>query len=888
MSRPPLHLARWKVALLCLFAAGPVLAQEAPSDFLPPTLLADSPASPPEGLEGTTGAVHLELHVDEQGAVTEVTVSRSDDARLEAAAVSAARGLRFTPATLGGQPVAARIPFVYLFRARVEAPRLAQVRGSVRARGTRRPLTDAAILIPGQPDPVHPDAEGRFQFQLPGGTHTLEVRAPGYRPATFEETLAAGQQLEVIYRLEPLRLRPHETVVRDDRPRTEVTRISLHEEELREVPGTQGDPFRVVMLMPGVGSLASGLGYPVVRGGQPASTGFFIDGVRIPMLYHLLLGPAVVHPEFIDTLDFYPGTPPVQYGRLLGGVVEGRLSRPREDRLHATVSVDFLNSGAFLEVPIPSTGTSISAAGRVSYTGLLSSLVINALSTPGSTTLTAGFWDYQARIEQKVGRGRVRLLALGSSDDLAENAPEAPGQLPDGTPLGAMNGAGIVTRFHRVDLRGTHPLAGGELEVGLTAGVDAWSLLSERGPPRVKLGEFGLREESLAGRLRWGRAWGETLRLTVGGEVEHRAATVVATGSGAPAGSRYFDDEDPLTRPTSEARMSGAFAELQWRPSPRWMVVPGLRVDAYHLLDEVTRTTLEPRLTVRHALTPSLSLKAGAGLFHQSPTVLLHLPVMDATGLRYGLQEGMQFDVGAEWKPHARWDLSADVFYNPLRRTVEFDLQRVFANRRRGGLGDTDPAASGEAYGFELMARHALGGDWFGWASYSFLQSRRRLSFHRYDDQNQRVDTVRATVPFAFEQAHVFNAAVSRKLGRGYTVGAVVHFNTGRPETGEVTPQPMRPAEDAQGQPRWVRQDRDQAARLPSFWRVDLRASKAWALEDFMLELSLDLLNASLQKEVLFYEYTSERASPDAPLTLRRKAQGFPVVLPMLGLKGTY
>ncbi|NPC83797.1 TonB-dependent receptor, partial [Pyxidicoccus fallax] len=843
----------------------------------------------PVGLEDTAGTVTLELLVDEQGAVAEAAVTGSEDSRLDDAAVTAARGLRFSPATLHGQPVAVRLPFVYVFRGRAHAaPLTAEVRGVVRAKGTRRPLTDAALLVSGQPEAVHPDAEGGFLLQLPPGTHTLEVRAPGYKPATFEESLTAGQRLEVIYRLEPLRVNPYETVVRDDRPRTEVTRISLHEQEIREVPGTQGDPFRVVMLMPGVGSMASGLGYPVVRGGQPASTGFFIDGVRVPMLYHLLLGPAVVQPDFIDTLDFYPGTPPVQYGRLLGGAVEGRLSRPREDRLHATATMDFINSGVFLEVPITSTGTSVTVAGRMSYTGLLASLVLNALSTPGSSTLSAGFWDYQARVEQKVGDGRLRLLALGSSDELAEHAPEEPGQLPDGMPLGPSNGSGIITRFHRVDLRGTHPFAGGELEVGLTAGLDELSLVSERGPPRVVLGEYGLREKSLAGRIRWSREWSESLRLTVGGDVEHREATVVATGTGAPAGSVYFSDDDPLTRPTSGARMSGAFAELQWRPSPRWMVVPGVRADVYQLLEEATFTTLEPRLAVRHALTESLVLKAGAGLYHQAPTVLLHLPVMDVSGLRHGLQEGMQFDLGAEWKPHPKWELSADVFYNPLQRTVEFDLQRVFANRRRGGVGATTPAASGEAYGFEVMARHALGEDWFGWASYSFLQSRRRLDIPRYDDQNQLVGTERATVPFAFEQAHVFNAAVSRKLGRGYTVGAVVHFNTGRPETGELTPQPMRAAEDAQGNPRWVRQDRDLASRLPSFWRVDLRASKAWTLDDVMLELSLDLLNASLQQEVLFYEYTSERLTPEDPPILRRKEQGFPVVLPMLGLKGTY
>lgn len=783
-----------------------------------------------------------------------------------------------SPAALAEEPA----------KAAAEAPRKGQVRGTVRARGTRRPLADAAVQVWGMPDVVRPDAEGHFELQLPAGTHAVEVRAPGHKPASFLETVTAGQQVQVIYRLDPLEVSPFETVVREERPRTEVTRISLQGPELHEVPGTQGDPFRVIMVMPGVASLASGLGYPVVRGGQPASTGFFIDGVRLPMLYHLMVGPAVVQPEFIDSLDFFPGPPPVQYGRQLGGTIEARLSRPRDDRVHASATLDFINSAAFLEVPLASTGTSISVGGRMSYSGLLSTLLVNTLSAPGTKSLSARFWDYQARVEQQVGRGRVRLLALGSSDVLASHAPEAAEPLPEGLPPEVTNGGGGLTRFHRVDLRGLHPLAGGELEVGLAVGADAVGIFSERGPPRVRLGELTLRQESLAGRLRWTRALGSTLRLTAGADVEQRRGTVVATGSEAPAGSEYFSEDDPLTRPTSEARMSGAYAELQWHPTPRWTVVPGVRADVYQLLGEATHTAFEPRLTVRHALTEALVLKGGAGLFHQAPTVLLQLPVMDLSGLRYGLQEGMQFDVGAEWRPHTAWELSADVFYNPMPRTVEFSLQQLIDLRRRGGVAAADPAGSGEAFGLELMARHAPGGDWFGWASYSFLQSRRRVRIERYDDQNRLTGTSWATVPFAFEQAHVFNAALSRKLGNGYTLGAVVHFNTGRPETGELTPQPMRLSKDSEGNPRWVRRERSQAGRLPSFWRVDLRAAKTWALDDLMLELSFDLLNASFQKEVFFYEYTSEQPSPDAPATLVRKARGFPVFFPMLGLKGSY
>ena len=852
--------------------------------LVPPTLLADAPAPWPEGLRGAGGEVLLELLVDERGQVGEVKVLQSPaEPRLTEAALAAAPGLRFTPATLGDVPVPVRLPFTYRFVPPPEPPAArASLTGEVRARGTRRPLGDATLFLDGAATPAaHTDLEGHFTLEVPPGPLRLEVRAPGHQTTSFEETLATGQSLQVIYRLQPGQVNPYETVVRDERPRTEVTRVSLHEQELREVPGTLGDPFRVIMLMPGVGSLASGISYPVVRGSQPAATGFFLDGVRIPMLYHLLLGPAVVHPDFIDTVDFYPGTPPVQYGRLLGGAVEGRLSRPREDRLHVTAYADLLNSGGFVEYPFQSTGTSISVAGRVSYAPLLISLMANTLTSADAERTRAAFWDYQARIEQKVGRGRLRLFVLGSSDDVGVS-PE----LREGD-----TGLGLGSRFHRVDLRGTHPLAGGEGEVGLTLGWDGLGLVGEQTRPqgagntltRQKVGEYGFEQTSLAARASWTRRLSDALELRVGGDVENRRAATRIFGTAVPPGWRPEDEADALKNPSSIGTFSGGYAALTWRPTERWMVQPGLRVDAYHLVPGITHTAVEPRLTVRHTLTDALTLKGGAGLFHQPPTVLLHIPVLDTNGLRYGLQAGAQFDVGAEWKVREGLELSADAFYNPLRRTVEFDLADVLENRRRRDLAGVDPSASGYAYGVELMARHPLGRNWFGWISYSYLQSKRRVAFNRIGDDNRVVESVVGTLPFAFEQAHVLNAALSFKPGKDWTLGAVVHFNTGRPETGQITSLTQRPVTGPEGRRLWVREDLDRAGRLAPFFRVDLRVAKSWAFRDFTLDAYLDVLNASLQQEVLAYGYGYDESG-----ALQREPQSLPLILPLLGVKGTY
>ncbi len=868
------------VLLSCLaWAQEPGDAGTAP--LVPPSLLADSPAVYPPRAPPGSHEVELELVVDEQGAVSEARVTRSAGTAFDEAALHAASGLRFHPARLGDTPVSVRLPFVYRFEPPAAAPSPATVlTGKVRGKGTRRPVSEASLTCDGVT--VSADAQGAFSLPVSPGSRWVRVTAPGFKPAAFKEELTEGQRLEVVYALEPLVVNPYETVVRGDRERTEVSRVTLRQQELREVPGTMGDPFRVVMLMPGVASIASGVSYPVVRGSQPAATGYFVDGVRVPMLYHLLLGPAVVHPDFIDSVDFHPGVTPARYGRLIGGAVDGQVSRPREDRLHASVYADLLNSGAFVEVPLQETGTSVTLAGRMSYSALLIALGAN-LASEGSEgaeapDFFANFWDYQARVEQRLGSGRLRLLAFGSSDRVGMDSTR-----PGDTSLA------LGTTFHRVDLRGRFPLAGGELELGTTVGLDRMGLDIARVPELS--GEYSLTQRSFAARAGYTRVFSSALSLDVLADVEHRRGDVVISGVMRGVGPRGEDAAAALREPSSLGTFSGLSGQLTWKPLPGLTLAPGMRVDGYHLSPGIQHWTVEPRLSARYVLSERLTLKGGAGLYHQPPTVLLPVPIAELAGLRHGLQEAVQLGVGAEYRFANGLEMSADAYYNPLLRTLEFDLTQALESRRRLGLPAEDPSSHGYSYGLELMVRQPLGRRWFGWASYSFNQSRRHTVFSRLDDEGNEVGRAEGYLPFAFEQVHVLNAALSYKFDGNITLGAVVHFNTGRPESGQLSSRTQRQVVLPDGRAYWMSEDKDRVARLPSFPRLDVRLSKAWAFEAFNLEAYLDVLNITARPEVLGYQYAN--VAPIRELgqegdLIAKTPVAIPVLLPILGVKGTY
>jgi TonB family protein len=845
------------------------------TQLVPPELVTPSPAPYPEELRlaPIAGTVHLELLVGETGAVEEIAVAKGAHPILDRAAAEAARKLVFTPATVDGKPLAVRLRYQYEFVAPPPV-RSGTLAGEVRTKGTRRSIAGAALLE-GDQLIAETSPEGRFSLEMSEGSHRIRVRAPGHAELEVTETLTAGQRVEVLYRLEPLVSEPYTTIVRDERPRAEVARHSLAGQELREVPGTMGDPFRAIMLLPGVSTLASGLAYPVVRGSQPAATGFFVDGIQVPFLYHMGIGHAVLHPEFIGVVDFYPGSAPVRYGRFLGGIVDGQISRPRDDRFRASVYADLINAGLLLDTPIPGTPTNVTLSGRFSYTGWLVGRVVDWTSGPTSPVPQLEFWDYQARAEHRLpNNGRLRLVALGASDTFGVDNPE-PERID----------AALRMLFHRVDLRYEQPLGRGRWQAGVTWGHDALgSDFHERG---ALLADHKLRVNLVRGRVGWNAALMESAEVSVGLDLEHRRArnTLVADARPGELGGEF----NAIAEPRTFATFTGLYGEAHWKTTRALTLTGGIRGDIWHLNGARQRHSADPRLSARYALGEAFTLKGGAAIVHQPPTMLFNVPVADLALLQYGLQEAAVVEAGAEARVLPGLEVSLDAYYSHITRALELDAFRVLQNSRTLGLLANGLVTWGRAYGVELMLRHPLGQNWFGWLSYSLQRATRYETFTRFDDQQNPLGRVSAEVPFAFDQTHVLNLALSYQFAGDVTAGVVVHFNTGRPESGKISSRTMKEWTDPfTGAESWRIVSRDEVDRLPPFLRIDARVAKRWLFDDHRIELYLDVLNASLSREVFGFEYQPGATGPFGSFPRQKLPLEVPVVIPMLGVKGSY
>src|SRR6185312_14822950 len=234
------------------------------------------------------------------------------------------------------------------------------------------------------------DADGRFRLALPPGPHRLSIRIGGKEVAHSDVTATANTPAqELIFRVPLLEGDTrYATTVRAVRP--EIQQVAVAAGEARQAPGTGGDPMRIIGLLPGVQQIAWPLSLYVVRGANPGNTGFFLDGVRIPELFHLALPRSVIHPYLIEDVDFYPGGGPANYGPYVSGIMTARTAAPPADRVHASADVTVYDAGGIMTSPWDGGRGTVAVAARYSYTGAL----FSALSV--DTRLRYG--DYQLRV----------------------------------------------------------------------------------------------------------------------------------------------------------------------------------------------------------------------------------------------------------------------------------------------------------------------------------------------------------------------------------------------------------------------------------------------------------------------------------------------------------
>lgn len=723
--------------VFAVVALGLVLAPArgfAQPEVVPPRLLDDPGVRYPEQAlaEGYRESVEivLVLVIGRDGSVEQVTVQNPSGHGFDEEATRAAKLLRFAPARRGDETLRGRVEFRYRF----EPP----------------PLPDEPVTEPKPETSITP---------RPAGT-----LPPVPAPAPVDEIIVQGE-------------RPEPAVVTYTRG------------EVRQIPGAFGDPFRAIETLPGVTPMASGLPFFYVRGAPPGNVGYFLDGIRVPFLYHVGIGPSVIHPAIIERVDLYPGGYPARYGRFAGGIVAAETTEPRPE-LHGEANLRLFDAGALVESGFAGGRGTVLVGGRYSYTATLLSLV--------APEVKLDYRDYQARVSYDVTpEHRLSVLSFGSYDLLGEKENDE---------LKILFGS----EFYRVDLRHDYRFATGSSRTAVTLGLDHSRNEFLAGEQRNLITRsLGVRHET---------------RVRVAREVLLRVGGDAVVDDYHVSKARYADPDSPDSRqfeqlfPPRSDLTFGLWSDVVLEVARGVEVTPGMRVDVYRS-GSADAVGLDPRIAARFAVSDKVRILHAYGLVHQPPSFALPIPGLSPGQLRGGLQTSFQTSAGVEVDVADATTASVTFFHNAF-----FDMTDALGSSREGdGPPELESRSNGRSYGAEIFLRRKLTKKLGGFVSYTLSRSERSVGNEEF--------------PSSFDRTHVLNAALGYDLGRGWRPGARGVFYSGTPTQPEATGAipPPRTGDVERGKP---------------FFRLDVRLEKRWQLGGpRWISFVAEVLNTTLSKE---------------------------------------
>ncbi len=828
------------------------------------------PAYPERALErALEGDVLLRLTVDEQGLVAGVELLEGAGHGFDGPAVEAAYGLRFDPALDDrGRPVPAVIEFRTTYRMAAVPP--LSLAGKVRGQKAKQVYAGVRVRAV-SPDGEHAvrtvtDDEGVFRFAgLAPGPWLLTVDSPALLPTTSSievppDGYVEGVSLTVEERPDYQEGDPliDEFVEVVGAVEVEPAERVIERDLVVKLPGSFGDPVRALQNLPGVARAPFGSGQLLVRGNEASDTGYFLDGMRIPLAFHFSAVSTVVGADLLRSVEMIPGGYGARYGNAIGGVVDLTTTTDLPKKGHTAVSADVFQATGFTQQRMGK-NTSLVLSARRSYADVLLQPVLTSLDA--GALRVPRYYDAQLHLVQRVGRDerftatfflsedRFRLIGTSGVDAVTYRTGFQKGQLRFVADHGRWRNEVALSAGPEVQ---EITLSGEEADLGAFGfPVDLFGnragTLREEAPFRI-----GFREEVLlAPADRW---FG--VRLGVDGTAGKQRLVYTL------AESPEVDDVGIL--------QPAAYAEPTLRLGPVDLV-PGVRLNVLHLGARVAGTTTtptpytttygyEPRgagsapqdvaANTRAAVDPRLrsvvdlgptELLGAVGLYSQAPAFR---ELVDAVGPTLGFERSLTASLGVNHELGDRGVLGATVYRQEVWDLVSgrdelfrfdqtsLDPGRDFEDFANDGVGN--------GTGLELFGRWANDARLL-WASVSIARAFR---------QTRPTTELR---PAEADQPVNVVLIASQSVSRRSRVGGRFRFASGPPLTpilGGAYATDLQEWLPITGEP-W-------SARAPSFYALDVRFDHELRGRRAKTELYAELQNVTNHRNVEIPAWTED------------------------------
>jgi len=704
--------------------------------------------------------------------------------------------------------ILSKLVLLFFFTSTVHAQSRYRLSGYVRDSRTDSPIVRANILILDTGLGTTTDSLGFFTVALPKGTQTIQITHQSYETAQRNLTVNRDQSLTVLLNERVTLLR--ETVITVNGPGQSVQTsamgvTTLTVRTLKQLPTLMGevDVVRSIQLLPGVSSVGEASTGFNVRGGNADQNLILLDDAPLFNASHLLGFMSVFNPDVVQDVALYRGSTPANYGGRAASVLQIRLKDATATRLNISGGLGLLNSRLKVEAPIIRNKLAFYGAGRLSYVNQM----LRLFPVKAIAGIQAGFNDVTGRVSYLPNPKNKLTLTVFSSTDRFRLPADSLTQLDLAgsraefgwtTRLVSLGWARYLSKHWQVQTSGVWSRY--QSTISNPDSTRAYTLRSGVAYRQIKTA-LSYTGSSLAANA--------TPRLTAEMGLSGIWYAVTA-GQLEPTDAR--SQVNTVRLPNEQAVEAGLYATAEWSPGKRWLVQAGLRYSWFGQVGPVTlfryqnngfRTPetirdsvltgagqlaqtysgLEPRLSIRYALSEQVSIKLGASRMRQ------YLQQLSNTASALPADRWKIAD--AYLKPAIADQVSLGYFQtlrdNTLELSVEvFYKQLTNVNDFRGGttlLLNRYPETAllqgdGLAQGLELYVRKNAG-LLTGWISYTYSQTRFRIRGTRPETTVNNGQYY----PAPYDKPHILNAILNYKLSSRISASLNGVYASGRPVT---------------------------------------------------------------------------------------------------------
>lgn len=692
-----------------------------------------------------------------------------------------------------------------------------EVSGTVFLRGDG-PAVGASVMLAGTRFGTSVTVDGKYEIrEVPAGIYMLVARLVGYRSVEIPGVVVTfGKATSVPVLLDPVDIELNPVVVTRSRQReAEDVRpsvTSLTPRESKILPGAAEDVLRSLQAVPGVTSVSDFSSELVVRGSGPDQNLIMIDGFEVLNPYRLYGFVSMFNPETVSDISLQTGGFGAQYGDRLSAVLDVRNRDGRQDAaVGGKLNMSLTNLNAIVEGGLGAGGASYIVSIRRTYYDLILGPVLRSAKLVQGDVALPNFRDIQTRINLPLGATHDLSFDVIASRDGVDVVSGAERDRPDSVSVVDRSYntlAGVSWNYHpSKDLllqtsiswyrnEGSGAFDGtlvdpsqnsGELRRNDTTGLRFFTLAVDY--------RYVFQKVSATQRFWWNLP-GHAVEAGYG--VDLLRTDFIQDLQIDPVFVEFLRSRGQIIPTSTDQSLRyeryNVFLQDRIAIGDRLFVQPGVRLDLYPALR--TDAVLAPRLNISYRLDALSTIRAGYGIFYQSPgyeklNFRSRIQFSREAFATLDPERADHYILGYERMLTPEWQFKTEGYFKALSQVIvpeRFTGTRWYSAPTEGSPLSPDgwstpvrvPAdsvtpfpvndARGSAYGIEFMLQkiRSLPGDRLtGWVSYALSRAERVR------------DGIRT--PFLFDQRHAANVVANYRFAEKWDLGLRFTLRSGRP-----------------------------------------------------------------------------------------------------------